>query len=40
MLETGQPEMFIVGFLIGLFSVVFPAIERLASVAYVYEQRG
>jgi hypothetical protein len=40
MVQTGKAEMVFVGALIGLFSVIFPAVKLGASAAYVYDFRG
>jgi hypothetical protein len=40
LLETGKPDMLLVGFLIALFSVFFPAIKVVASYLYFHDFRG
>lgn len=40
LVETGKPDMLLVGFLIGLFSVVFPLGKVAASFAYFHDLRG
>jgi hypothetical protein len=40
LMETGKPDMLLVGFLIALFSVVFPLIKVVASYLYFHDVRG
>jgi hypothetical protein len=40
LVRTGQPDMLLVGSLIVLFSVIFPALKILATYLYYYDIRG
>lgn len=40
LVETGEIEMIFVGFLIGMFSIIFPALKLGASLLYYYNIKG